>query len=56
MPLDYHPQHCPCRECRSPADRKWPAASILSAACLVGLVVVSLSVFAFVNFMTGAGQ
>jgi len=56
MPLDYHPQHCPCRECRDPADRDWTAEWAQTIGCFLVFVGFSLAVVAFANFMTGAGQ
>lgn len=40
MPSEYHPQHCPCRECRVPANR-----SRFSDAVLVAVVLGLLSGF-----------
>lgn len=56
MPSDYHPQHCLCRECRQPAERRWPAEAYLSAACLAGFVIFSLGCIALVSVVIGVGQ
>ena len=56
MPSELHRIDCHCRECRPPAERRWTAEAVLSAACLAGLVLFSLGCVALVSFMTGAGQ
>lgn len=56
MPSELHRMHCQCRECRSPAEKRWPAEVVLSAACLAGLVLFSLGVITLIGALTGAGQ
>jgi|GEM_PF-5819330 len=56
MPSEYHRQHCPCRDCRSPADRKLPAGTALTGIVLIALIAFSLAVVALVSQLPGAGQ
>lgn len=56
MPSELHRMHCQCRECRSPAEKRWPAEVVLSVACLAGLVLFSLGVIALIRVLTGASQ
>lgn len=56
MPSELHRMHCQCRECRSPAEKRWPAEAVLSVAYLAGLVLFSLGVIALIRVLTGLGQ
>lgn len=56
MPSELHRMHCQCRECRPPAEKRWPAEIVLSAVCLAGLVLFSLGAVALVRFLMGASQ
>lgn len=56
MPSDYHPQHCPCRECRFPAEQNVLKPVLLSLAAIAALMLFSFAVIFFVRLLTGAGQ
>ncbi len=55
MPSEYHAMKCHCRECSYPAETKRRTAGVLSLLALLGLALVSISVFGFVAYMTGGG-
>lgn len=56
MPSEYHPQHCPCRECRFPADQNVLQPVLLTLGAVFGLMLFSFAAIFFVRLLTGAGQ
>lgn len=56
MPSEYHPMHCPCRECRVPANRSRFSDALLFAVVLGLLSSFSVLVVHGVALVTGGAQ
>lgn len=56
MPSEYHPQHCPCRDCRFPGEQNVVEPVLMTLGAIAGLMLFSFAVIFFVRLLTGAGQ